>query len=102
MLELPPSPLLYLSWEEEARARLSDLGAANRLPQEIREVIEKTGFGCLAAQTDIGIVHVCHAIDSDIEGFSDRPVSSQWQIMKMPTAPLTCLQLDVIDQLFNP
>jgi hypothetical protein len=38
------------------------------LPREIREVFEQHGYGCLAAETNIGVVHVCHAANSNIEG----------------------------------
>jgi len=102
LLEKPPVPLLHLSWDEEARAWLSELGATNQLPREIREVFEKTGYGCLATEANIGIVHVCHASDSDIEGFRDKPVRSQWQLIKMPTAALIRLQLDVMDRPEDP
>jgi hypothetical protein len=102
LLDQPPAPLLHLSWDEEARAWLSEMGATNQLPREIRDVFEKTGYGCLAAETNIGIVHVCHASDVDIEGFRDKFVRSQWQLINMPTAPLIRLQLDVIDRPEDP
>jgi hypothetical protein len=57
---------------------------------------------CLATETNIGVIHVCHAADSDIEGFANRPVSYQWQLIKMPTAPLIRLQLTVLDRPTNP
>ena len=65
-------------------------------------MFEETGYGCLAVETNNGIVHICHASDSDIEGFRDKPVRSQWQLIKMPTAPLIRLQLDVMDRPENP
>jgi hypothetical protein len=76
--------------------------SANELPDEIREVFEKTGYGCLAAETNIGVVHVCHAADADIEGFADKPVAYQWQLINMPTAPLLRLQIDILDQPDTP
>ena len=102
LLDQPPAPLLHLSWDEEARAWLSELGATNQLPREIREVFEKTGYGCVAAENNIGIVHVCHASDADIEGFRDKSVWSQWQLIKMPTAPLIRLLLEVMDRPEDP
>jgi hypothetical protein len=102
LLEQPPAPLLHLSWDEEARAWLSELGATNVLPQEIREVFEQTGYGCLAAESNIGVVHVCHAADADIEGFANKPVLSHWQLIQMPTAPLIRLELVVVDRPEDP
>jgi hypothetical protein len=71
------------------------------LPRKIREVFERTGYGCLAAEADIGIVHVCHASDQDI-GFRDKPIHYQWQLIKMPTAPLIRLDVVVLDNPTNP
>ncbi len=102
LLEEPPAPKLRLSWDEESLLWQSEFAGINELLPEIREVFEKTGYGCLAAETSIGIVHVCHASDSDIEGFRDKPVHSQWQLIKMPTAPLIRLQLDVMDRPEDP
>ena len=76
--------------------------SAYELPEEIQEVFENTGYGCLAAETNIGVVHVCHASDSDIGGFADKPVAYQWQLIKLPTAPLLRLQIDVLDQPDSP
>ena len=101
LLEQPPAPLLRLSWDEETRAWLSESGATNQLPRQIRDVFEKTGHGCIV-ETNIHIVHFRHASDGDIEGFRDKPVRSQWQLIKMPTAPLFRLQLDVIDRPEDP
>jgi hypothetical protein len=72
------------------------------LPEEIRRVFEDFGYGCLAAETNIGVVHVCHAADGDIEGFANKPVSYQWQLVKMPTAPLIRLQVTILDHPSNP
>jgi hypothetical protein len=84
------------------RAWHSELGATNQLPREIREVFEKTSYGCLAAETNIGIVHVCHASDADIEEFRDKPILYQWQLIKMPTAPLVRLDMTVVDRPEDP
>jgi hypothetical protein len=76
--------------------------SGHELPEEIRDVFEKTGYGCLAAETNIGVVHVCHAAYSDIEGFANKPVAYQWQLIKMPSAPLLRLQIDILYQPDNP
>ena len=71
---------LILRWDEEARTWCSQFAPLDELPGEIREVFERTGYGCLAVETNIGVIHVCHASDSDIEGFADKPVLYQWQL----------------------
>jgi hypothetical protein len=74
----------------------------DNLPPKIREVFEQTGYGCLAAETDQGVVHVCHAADRDIAGFSDKPICYQWQLLILPTAPLLRLEITILDQPLNP
>jgi hypothetical protein len=102
LLENLPKPAFTLRWDEESRFWHSALAPLGELSAEIREVFERTGYGCLAAETNIGVVHVCHAADSDIEGFADKPVLYQWQLIKMPTAPLIRLDLAILDNPFNP
>ena len=53
-------------------------------------------------ESNIGVVYVCHASDADIAGFADKPVMSQWQLIKMPTAPLLHLTLVVLDAPIAP
>jgi hypothetical protein len=48
------------------------------------------------------VVHVCNAANSDIAGFANRPVSCQWQLVKMPTAPLIRLELAILDRPSSP
>ena len=48
------------------------------------------------------MIHVCHASDKDIEGFANKPVICQWQLIKMPTAPLIRLELEILDRPDNP
>jgi len=96
--EDPPAPKLRLRWDEERRLWKSEFAGVNEMPAEIREVFEETGYGCLSAETNIGVVHVCHAADSDIEGFANKPVRSQWQLIKMPNAPLIRLELVIFDR----
>lgn len=101
LLEDPPRPAFILRWDEESRAWRSRF-ASQELPEEIREVFEQTGYGCLAAEANIGVVHICHAADSDIEGFRDKPVTYKWQLIKMPTAPLIRLKLTILDRPAQP
>jgi hypothetical protein len=102
LLVNPPKPIFTLRWDEEARNWRSEFAATAELPEEIRRVFEGFGYGCLAAETNIGVVHVCHAADSDIEGFANQPVSYQWQLVKMPTAPLIRLELTILDRPGSP
>ena len=102
LLEELPAPTLKLHWDEESRLWRSEFETPNELPQEIREVFERSGYGCLAAESSRGIVHICHAPDRDINGFRGRPVHSSWQLIEMPTAPLIRLELVVMDNPFDP
>ena len=102
LLDAPPAPAFSLHWDEEKRLWQSRFAFPNELPKEIREVLEKVGYGCFAAETNIGVVHICHASDSDIPGFTNKPVLSQWQLIKMPTAPLVRMELTIVDQPENP
>jgi hypothetical protein len=81
-----------LRWDEEARLWCSRFAPTDELSEEIREVFERTGYGCLMAETNIGVIHVCHAADSDIEGFADKPVLYWWQLIRMAAAPLSGLR----------
>jgi hypothetical protein len=98
----PPKPAFTLRWDEEWRNWRSEFPAMDALPEEVRHVFEDFGHGCLAAETNVGVVHVCHAADIDIEGFVNKPVSYQWQLVKMPTAPLIRLELTILDHPSNP
>jgi hypothetical protein len=75
---------------------------AFQLPHELRAVFERTGSGCAAAETNLGVVHVCHAADRDIAGFANRPVLYQWQLARLPTAPVLRLHMQILDQPDNP
>jgi hypothetical protein len=72
------------------------------LPSELKEIFESTGPGCIPAETDLGIVHICHAADRDIDRFTNKPTLYQWQLALMPTAPLLRLSLQIIDQPLDP
>jgi len=102
LLEDPPSPTLSLSWDEASGVWRSRMVFLNGLPPEIREVFERTGYGCVAAETSRGVVHICHAADTDIAGFIDKPVHSNWELIEMPTAPLVRQELLVFDEPFHP
>ena len=102
LLANPPKPVFALRWDEETRLWHSQFAPSAELPREIREVFERVGHGCLAAETNIGVVHVCHAADSDIGGFPNKPVLYHWRLIKMPTAPLIRLELAILDQPLNP
>ena len=97
-LEHPPNPVFSLHWNEEAKLWCSEFADSTELPREIRHVLERFGYGCLAAETNIGVVHVCHAADADITGFADKPILYQWQLIEMPTAPLIRLELNILDR----
>jgi hypothetical protein len=102
LLENPPKPVFTLRWDEEARAWCSRFAPLAELPGEIREVFERTGYGCLAAEANVGVVHVCHASDQDIEGFANKPVLYRWQLVEMPAAPLIRLEVAILDRPSNP
>jgi hypothetical protein len=102
LLEEHPSPSFIMGWDEESRAWRSQIASPDELPPDLREVFERTGYGCLAIEANIGVVHVCHASNTDIEGFADKPVWSQWQLILMPSAPLIRLELVIPDRPDNP
>ena len=102
LLEQPPRPVFTLRRDESLRIWTSRFAPSAELPGAIRGVFERTGYGCLAAETNIGVVHVCHAADRDIEGFADKPVVYQWQLIQMPSAPLIRLEMTILDHPTNP
>lgn len=102
LLDDHPIPSFIMRWDEEGQAWCSQIASPDELPPELHEVFEQTGYGCLAVEANIGVVHVCHAADRDIEGFTDKPVWSQWQLIEMPTAPLIRLEFVILDRPTNP
>jgi hypothetical protein len=102
LLEEPPAPTLLLRWDEERQLWTSEMIVRNDLPPAIREVFERTGYGCLSAESERGIVHVCHASDEDIANFVDKPIEARWDLIEMPTAPLVRLELLVYDDSRDP
>jgi len=81
LLENPPKPAFTLRWDDKVRAWCSRFAPLAELPGQIREVFERTGYGCLAAEANVGVVHVCHALDADVEDFAGKPVVCQWQLI---------------------
>jgi hypothetical protein len=63
LLANPPKPVFGLRWGEKARTWRSESAATTELPEEIHQVFEELGYGCLAAETNIGVVHACHTGD---------------------------------------
>jgi hypothetical protein len=103
LLDEPPIPTFVVRWDEEAGLWRSEFAPpAQELPGEIRAAFENAGYECLAAETNIGVVHVCHASDADIAGFAGKPVLYQWQLIEMPTAPLIRLDVVILDQSASP
>jgi hypothetical protein len=97
LLEKLPAPMLAVRWDEERRVWLSQMVFMNRLPPAVHEVFAETGYGCLAVESSMGVVHVCHAADVDIEHFADYPIKPRWSLERMPTAPLVRLELTIQD-----
>ena len=102
LLRHPPAPCFTLHWDDEAQSWKSQIAVSNALPPEIKDVFTQTGYGCLAVESNRGVVHVCHAPSRDIKGFIGKPIRCQWQLIKMPTAPLVRLEMTVIDNPFQP
>ena len=102
LLVKPPKPVFTLKWDEKGHVWHSCFASVAELPAEIHQVLANVGYGCLAVETNIGVVHICHAADGDIDGFTGKPVLSRWQLIKMPTAPLIRLELVIIDRPDNP
>jgi hypothetical protein len=102
LLEEPPKPYFRLRWDEGQRLWTSEIVPPLELPPELREVFERTGPGCVPTETNLGVVHVCHAADQAIAGFANRPALYQWQLALMPTAPVLQLRISILDQPDNP
>lgn len=98
----PPNPTLLLKWDEHRRLWASEMVVRHGLPPAIQEVFKQTGYGCVAAESEQGIVHVCHASDKDIANFVDKPMEARWGLIEMPTAPLVRLELLIYDEPCNP
>ena len=102
LLEHPPAPTLSLGWDQEKQYWVSKFAAPNELLPEVRQVFENSGYGSLAVESSVGVVHICHAPDADIEGFRGKPASYHWELIEMPTAPLVRLAVRIFDTPTNP
>jgi len=102
LLDHPPAPTLALRWNAGQRVWLSEMVFVSSLPPEVREVFERTGYGCLAVESDTDVIHVCHAANADIADFIGAPVHARWELVEMPTAPLVRLEFLVLDDPGNP
>jgi hypothetical protein len=56
--------LIHSPYRGEWESTKETFGRAE-LPQELREVFQGFGYGCLAVETDIGVAHICHAADAE-------------------------------------
>ena len=65
-------------------------------------MFEQHGYGCLAVESTVGVLHLCHAPDRDIEGFRGKPALTKWQLIEMPTAPLVRLEAVIYDDPIQP
>ena len=101
-LNEPPAPRLTLRWDPDTRLWNSRFAPANELTPELRTVFEQHGYGCLAVESTVGVLHLCHAPDRDIEGFRGKPTLCQWQLIEMPTAPLVRLEAVIYDDPIQP
>ena len=101
-LEDPPQPRLILGWDPESQLWHSRFAPANDLPSSLRFVFEQYGYGCLAVESERGVLHLCHAPDGDIAGFRGKPVRYRWQLIEMPTAPLVRLETFIYDDPLQP
>jgi hypothetical protein len=102
LLEIPPEPSFHLRWDEVQNLWTSEPIIPNNLPPELQATFQQTGPGCIATETNIGVVHVCHATDQDIEGFANKPVRCRWELALLPTAPVLRLNLVILDDPQNP
>jgi hypothetical protein len=102
LLDNPPRPTLIFNWDEQVQAWHCKLTGVNELPAEIREVFERTGYGCLEVESTLGVVYICHMADAVIDGLIDKPVWYQWNLIEMPSAPLIRLDFYIVDDPNNP
>jgi hypothetical protein len=97
----PPDPVFAVHWDEKLRVWFGRFTASPKLPRQIQGVFERTGYGSLAAETDIGMTHVDHTADRDIERYSNKPSKVKWQLIRMQIAPLIRLELVILDDSFQ-
>ena len=102
LLDEKPEPLFRVRCDKKLRLWTSASLAGTEIPPEIKEVFRKVGSGCFAVETSEGIIFLAAGSDADIEGFANKPVLSQWQLVEMATAPLILLHLTILDRPRNP
>jgi hypothetical protein len=102
LLDELPAPCFRLRWDEAQKLWMSEIARPFELPPALQEAFAQTGFGCVATETSIGVVHVCYAAEADIAGFSDKPAVCRWQGALLPSAPVLRLRAVILDQPQNP
>jgi hypothetical protein len=102
LMEELPAACFHLRWDEEQSLWVSEMVRPFELPAELQAAFAHTGFGCVATETSIGVVHVCYAADEDIDGFVSKPVGYEWQGALLPTAPVLRLRAVIMDDPQNP
>ena len=101
LLETPPSPILKLRWDEEKQLWSSDFWLG--LPPMLQAIFDESGPGCFAATRNDGTVgFIAHAADGDIERLRAAPLLWQWELVRMPTAPLIRFCALIVDNPYNP
>ena len=69
----------------------------------MQEVFQAGAPGCFAAlRSDDMVGFISHAPDNDIESFRDAFIYWQWELVRMPTAPLIRFHAYVLDNPYNP
>jgi hypothetical protein len=102
LLDELPAPCFRLRWDETQTLWVSEIARPFELPPALQEAFEQTGFGCVATETSIGVMHVCYAAEADIADFAAKPVVCQWQGVLLPSAPVLRLRAMILDQPHNP
>lgn len=59
-----PAPCFRLRWDGTQKLWLSEIARPFKLPPELQEAFEQTGFGGVATETSISVVHVCYAVEA--------------------------------------
>jgi hypothetical protein len=102
LLEALPAPCFRLRWDAAQKLWVSELVRPFELPPALQDAFRQTGFGCVATEASIGVVHVCYAADADVAGFAGKPVICEWQCALLPSAPVLRLRAVIVDQPQNP
>lgn len=100
LLEVPPNPVLKVSWSQDQSAWQSSFWIG--LPPVLEEVFDRTGNGSIAVELPDYISFVTRAPLPDIAGFRGAPVTYQWEYYELPTAPLIRFKAEILDDPVNP